>query len=187
MPRPVSMTRALVVGPRDRREETIEALYGLGLLHLVDHHEGHEGIGIGTPLPQASSASEVLVKLRSIAAVLHVEEPSKPSAGEAAEDIREKILSLELNISEEDGARKKTQELLPDLRRRGHGPQLRRRGLGPNGAVRGDGRGPREDLGPFRRRARDGRARGGPARAPAGRHAVPALRDARQALLDPEL
>ena len=118
MPRPVSMTRALVVGPRDRMEETIEALYGLGLLHLVDHHEGHEGIGIGTPLPQASSASEVLVKLRSIAAVLHVEEPSKPSAGEAAEDIREKILSLELNISEEDGARKKTQELLADLQRR---------------------------------------------------------------------
>lgn len=99
-------------------EEMIEALYGLGLLHIVDHHEGHEGIGIGRPLPQSSSASEILVKLRSIAAVLHVEEPAKPSAGEVAEDIREKILSLELNISEEDAARKKIQELLADLKRR---------------------------------------------------------------------
>ena len=118
MLRPVPMTRALVVGPREKMESVIEALYSLRLLHLVDHREGAEGIDIGKPLEHASQASEVLVKLRSIASVLHVDE-AKAAEGEAdVGGLREKILSLELNISEEDAARKKTQALMSDLARR---------------------------------------------------------------------
>ncbi len=115
------MSRALVVGPRDELSKAVDALYDLKLLHIVDHHQGQEDLEIGKPLPAATEASEVLVKLRSIANVLQVEEP-KATAAEAEpkappKDVREKILALELNISEEDASRKKIQGLIADLNR----------------------------------------------------------------------
>src|SRR3972149_132417 len=118
MLRPAPMTRALLVGPRDALEGVIEALYPLKPLHIVDHREGEFGFDIGKPLRQASDASEVLVKLRSIASVLQVEEPKEARPEDVSGDIREKILSLELNISEEDSAKKKPRALLADLSRR---------------------------------------------------------------------
>src|SRR2546427_3724239 len=118
MPRPVPMTRALIVRARENLEATVESLYGLKLVHIVDHREGEEGLEIGRPLPTASEASEILVKLRSIASVLQLEETPPAPTEEVAGDLREKILSLELNISEEDAARKKTQALLQDLNRK---------------------------------------------------------------------
>jgi len=53
------MTRALIVGPRENLEATVESLYGLKLVHIVDHREGEEGLEIGRPLPTASEASEL--------------------------------------------------------------------------------------------------------------------------------
>src|SRR5439155_1450811 len=47
-----------------------------------------------------------------------VEETKPTPTKEVAGDLREKILSLELNISEEDAAKKKTQALLQDLSRK---------------------------------------------------------------------
>src|SRR6267143_5451594 len=118
MPRPVPMTRALIVGPRENLEATVESLYALKLVHIVDHREGEEGLEIGRPLPTASEASEILVKLRSIASVLQLVETKPIPTEEVAGDLREKILSLELNISDEDAAKKKTQALLQDLNRK---------------------------------------------------------------------
>jgi len=113
------MTRALIVGPRDDLEATVNTLYAMKLLHIVDHAPGEEGLEIGKPLSQASQASEILVKLRSIASVLRVSEAAAPVPTEAvAGDIREKILSLELNISEEDATKKKIHALLGDLTRK---------------------------------------------------------------------
>lgn len=116
MLRPAPMARALIVGPRDGLERTVNVLYDLKLLHIVDHVAGHEDLEIGKPLPTATEASEVLVKLRSIANVLQVEEtkttaPLEPVSG----NVRQKILSLELNIAEEDAGRKKVQGLLQEL------------------------------------------------------------------------
>src|SRR3989441_658069 len=118
MPRPVPMTRALIVGPRENLEAMVESLYNLKLVHIVDHREGEEGLEIGRPLPTASEASEILVKLRSIASVLQLEGPKSVPTEEPVGDLREKILSLELNISEEDASKKKTQALLQDLNRK---------------------------------------------------------------------
>ncbi len=119
MLRPAPMARALVVGPRDDLEATVTALYDLRLLHIVDHAAGRDDLGIGKPLPAAANASEVLVKLRSIASVLQVEEPKSTAPLEpVAGDLRDKILALELNISEEDATRKKAQALMQDLNRR---------------------------------------------------------------------
>ncbi len=119
MLRPAPMARALIVGPREDLEATVTALYDLKLLHIVDHTAGHEDLAIGKPLPAATNASEILVKLRSIANVLQVEEPRSTAPLEpVADDLRDKILSLELNISEEDATRKKAQVLLQDLNRK---------------------------------------------------------------------
>ena len=38
------MTRALIVGPRDDLEATVNTLYGLKLLHIVDHPPGAEDL-----------------------------------------------------------------------------------------------------------------------------------------------
>src|SRR6266511_2834687 len=118
MLRPVPMTRALIVGPRDELEATIERLYDLKLLHIVDHKEGEEGLAIGKPLLKASEASEILVKLRSLASVLQIEQAEPAADTGFTGDLRQKILSLELNISEEDASKKKTQALLADLDRK---------------------------------------------------------------------
>jgi V/A-type H+-transporting ATPase subunit I len=116
MLRPAPMARALIVGPRDGLEKTVTVLYDLKLLHIVDHVAGQEDLEIGKPLPKAAEASEVLVKLRSIANVLQVEEPKTTAPLEPVTgDVRGKILSLELNISEEDATRKKVQSLLQEL------------------------------------------------------------------------
>ncbi|TLZ74732.1 MAG: V-type ATP synthase subunit I [Methanobacteriota archaeon] len=118
MLRPVPMTRALIVGPRDELEATIERLYDLKLLHIVDHKEGEEGLEIGKPLLKASEASEILVKLRSLASVLQLEDAEPAAETGLTGDLRQKILSLELNISEEDTSKKKIQSLLADLDRK---------------------------------------------------------------------
>jgi len=113
------MSRALIVGPRDGLESAVNALYDLKLLHIVDHHPGEDDLEIGKPLARAGEASEVLVKLRSVANVLQVEEPKSSAPLEpVVGDVRERILSLELNISEEDATRKKVQGLLQDLARK---------------------------------------------------------------------
>lgn len=116
MLRPAPMVRALIVGPRDALEPVVTALYDLKLLHIVDHTAGQEDLEIGKPLSRATDASEILVKLRSIVNVLQVEEPKgTPQFEPVGDNLREKILALELNISEEDSTRKKVQLLLQDL------------------------------------------------------------------------
>jgi len=113
------MSRALIVGPRDGLESAVNTLYDLKLLHIVDHHPGEDDLEIGKPLARAGEASEVLVKLRSVANVLQVEEPKSSAPLEpVVGNVRERILSLELNISEEDATRKKVQGLLQDLARK---------------------------------------------------------------------
>src|SRR6266511_3999774 len=90
MLRPVPMTRALIVGPRDELEATIERLYDLKLLHIVDHKEGEEGLEIGKPLLKASEASEILVKHRSLASVLQLEEAEPAAETGLTGDLRQR-------------------------------------------------------------------------------------------------
>ncbi len=115
MLKPVPMSQVLVLGPRDELEATINKLYDLKLLHIVDHKAGANGLELGKPLSRASDVSEILVKLRSVSSILEVTE--KPSLGTPVElkDAREQAVSLEINISEADADRKKIQALLSDL------------------------------------------------------------------------
>lgn len=118
MLRPERMTRAVLVGSRDQLEPTIVTLHDLKLVHIVDHRGEDDTFRIGKPLPAAAELSENLVKLRSIASILAVKEPPKEREAVPLDDLRQKILSLELNITEEDAARKKAESLIADLDRR---------------------------------------------------------------------
>ena len=117
MLRPEPMSRVLVVGPRDQMEPAIESLHARRLLHLVDHRGEDEVFSIGKPLPRAAEVSENLIKLRSIANLLKLEEAEPRKGAEGAEDVRERIATLELHIREEDESRKKMEGLVQDLNR----------------------------------------------------------------------
>lgn len=116
--RPERMSRALIVGPREKLSATIDVLHSMQLLHIVDHHGDDAPLPIGKPLPQAADLSDSLVKLRSIASILAVGPVEEETESLKVQDLRERILTLELNIMEEDAARKKIEGLLGDLSRR---------------------------------------------------------------------
>lgn len=116
--KPEPMVRVVVVGPRGDLERVILTLYERRVLHLVDYEPGHdEGFALGSPLVQAAELSETLIKLRSVASVLKVT-PETLAAESVGPDVRDRILTLELNIGEEDEARKRTEALASDLNRR---------------------------------------------------------------------
>ena len=91
---PEQMTRILVVGSKDSLQETIEALYGSESVHLVDFSADEPGFSLGSPLPEASEASQKLLKLRAMERDLEI----KPVKGKEIE-----IVPVEKIVSELDG------------------------------------------------------------------------------------
>jgi V/A-type H+-transporting ATPase subunit I len=71
---PEPMSRILIVGTKDRLPSTIELLYGLENIHMLDFSPDEEGFTLGSPLPEASEASHQLLKLRSMEKDLEVDE-----------------------------------------------------------------------------------------------------------------
>ena len=71
---PEQMTRVLVVGSKDSLQKTIETLYGLESVHLMDFSAEEPGFSLGTPLPIASEASQKLLKLRAMERDLDIQE-----------------------------------------------------------------------------------------------------------------
>ncbi|MCJ2555228.1 MAG: V-type ATP synthase subunit I [Candidatus Thermoplasmatota archaeon] len=114
MLRPKEMARVLIAGPRDRLSSTIEILHEMKALHVVGHVGEDETFGLGQPLPQASEVSESLVKLRSIASILEIEAKPTLPAAEVGSDAEQRILTLEVNIREEEESRKRIDELLAE-------------------------------------------------------------------------
>ncbi|MEE9197284.1 MAG: hypothetical protein V3U45_03995, partial [bacterium] len=114
MLRPKEMARVLIAGPRDLLSPTIEILYDIKALHVVGHLGEDDTFALGKPLPQASKVSESLVKLRSIASILEIEAAPAPGELEAGPDAEQRILTLEVNIREEEDSRKRIDELLED-------------------------------------------------------------------------
>jgi V/A-type H+-transporting ATPase subunit I len=109
------MSRILIVGPKKDLEPTIEALYSLETLHLLDFVEEDETFNIGKPLEKASSASSSLIKLRSICSVLELDESQARKGAPVTGEIEGKITSLELQISDEDNARKQIESRLSNI------------------------------------------------------------------------
>ena len=115
MLRPEEMTRAVVVGSMDSLDATIECLYELGIMHLIDFTKQDEEFKLGQPLPRASDSSQKLLKLRSMIRTLNIEE-HEPSAKLHVKDIDKKIehalVTLDVNTSSKAEARQKIQSLI---------------------------------------------------------------------------
>jgi len=115
MLRPEEMTRAVVVGSIDSLDATIDCLYELGVLHLIDFTSQDEDFKIGQPLPKASGASQKLLKLRAMIRSLEIEK-HKPSDRMPVSDINKRLeqafVTLDLNTSSKAEARQKIQNLI---------------------------------------------------------------------------
>ncbi len=118
MLKPKEMVRVLIVGPRDFLPSTIGLLYDLQVLHIVDFEEADETFEMGQPLDTASEVSETLLRLRSIAGVLDLEASNITDREEVGPDAAQKLMTLDLNIREEDETRKGIEARLADLRPR---------------------------------------------------------------------
>jgi len=62
---PEPMSKILVVGTKRRLPDTIDLLYSLENVHVIDFTAGQDDFSLGAPLPEASDASHKLLKLRS--------------------------------------------------------------------------------------------------------------------------
>jgi V/A-type H+-transporting ATPase subunit I len=115
MLRPEEMTRAVVVGSIESLDVTIECLYELGILHLIDFTKQDEEFKLGQPLPKASDASQKLLKLRSMIRALEIEE-HRPEEKLPLKDIKRKLeqamVTLDLNTSSKAEAKQKILSLI---------------------------------------------------------------------------
>src|SRR4030042_263236 len=114
MLRPEKMTRAVVVGSIESLDVTIECLYELGVLHLIDFTKQDEEFKIGQPLPKASGSSQKLLKLRSMIRSLSLEE-HRPLEKMPISDINlrmeQALVTLDLNTANKAEAKQKIQVL----------------------------------------------------------------------------
>ena len=93
---PESMSRVVIVGNRARLDETVQALFKMGVVHLIDYtNDSDEGFTIGAPLPYSSEASERLLKIRAAEKDLSIR-PKKVKTQETFADIEAKISSGEV-------------------------------------------------------------------------------------------
>jgi V/A-type H+-transporting ATPase subunit I len=117
MLRPEEMTRAVVVGSVESLDVTIECLYELGVLHLIDFTEQDEEFKIGQPLPNASDASQKLLKLRAMIRALSID-AHRPAEKMGTKEIRktldQALITLDLNTSKKAEAKQKVQALIRD-------------------------------------------------------------------------
>jgi V/A-type H+-transporting ATPase subunit I len=85
------MVRVLVVGSKDLLEKTVDLLYQMECVHLIDFPSDEKGFTLGSPLPAASDASQKLLKLRAMQKDLGIEEVKE------IERIRTDVLARELD------------------------------------------------------------------------------------------
>jgi len=115
MLRPEEMTRAVVVGSIESLDATIECLYELGVLHLIDFTKQDDEFRLGQPLPRASDSSQKLLKLRAMMRALEIEKHT-PKEKLHVKDITNKLeqamVTLDLNISSKADAKQKIQSMI---------------------------------------------------------------------------
>ncbi len=98
---PESMSRIVIVGGKDRLEETVNALFKIGAVHLIDYtNDSDEGLSIGKPLDFSPQASERLLKVRSAAKDLGINAAKADFEPMSLDDIKARISAGEVEAVE---------------------------------------------------------------------------------------
>ncbi|MFP4169497.1 MAG: V-type ATP synthase subunit I [Methanomassiliicoccales archaeon] len=112
------MTKILIVGANDRLRETIDLLYELENVHLVDFSSEEEEMGLGSPLEGASEVSQKLLKLRAVHRDLEIKEDEVEGTvpvDEIDKNFEEALATLELETSGVADSKSNIQHSLGDL------------------------------------------------------------------------
>ena len=116
---PEQMNRVLIVGSKEDLKKTIDVLYESEAVHLVDFPADEQGFSLGAPLPEASVASQKLIKLRALEKDLELtEESCEKKAVEICKvraDCDITVAELETNLRAVVDKRAKTQTRLNEI------------------------------------------------------------------------
>lgn len=103
MLKPEPMRRVLIVVPRADARTLIETLHDRKVAQIVEHRKGHDELDIGRPLPEGSSASERIVRLRALLRQLGAEE-HQPARALPVRDIESRLDPALARLEVEVGA-----------------------------------------------------------------------------------
>jgi V/A-type H+-transporting ATPase subunit I len=116
------MTRVLIVASKDHLRRVIQELYTHRVFHIQDFVEGkeEEELIIGSPLQEASTASEKLVKIRSLESTFGVragdlEPKEKKSVAKLRSAIDTDLISLETEVDETLSRMSRADGMLRDI------------------------------------------------------------------------
>lgn len=115
---PEQMSKIIIVGSKDRLKKTIDILYTLENVHLIDFKPSKD-IGIGSPLPEASQTSKKLLKLRGVEKDLEVDEREvdrKVAVEKIERDLEAALTTLEMETSGVVDSKNKIQHRISELR-----------------------------------------------------------------------
>ena len=100
---PESMSRVVIVGSKPRLEETVDALFEMGIVHLIDYtNDSDEGFAIGAPLPYSPKASERLLKIRAVEKDLGIKARKAKTPSMVLSDVKAEISSGNVEAVEKD-------------------------------------------------------------------------------------
>ena len=100
---PESMSRIVIVGSKSKLDETVDALFKIGIVHLIDYtNDSDEGLTIGAPLPYSAKASERLLKLRAAEKDLNINVNKAEIESISLADIKAQISSGGVENVEKD-------------------------------------------------------------------------------------
>ena len=100
---PESMSRIVIVGSKSKLDETVNALFKIGIVHLIDYtNDSDEGLTIGAPLPYSAKASERLLKLRAAEKDLNINVNKAEIESISLADIKAQISSGGVENVEKD-------------------------------------------------------------------------------------
>jgi len=86
---PKKMSKVLIVGNKEKLQDTINALYDLKIIHIIDYNEKEEGFERGKPSKMSSLFSEYILSLRALKDILHL------SSEETGHEIKDIEFSIE--------------------------------------------------------------------------------------------
>ncbi|MBQ2762133.1 MAG: V-type ATP synthase subunit I [Candidatus Methanomethylophilaceae archaeon] len=97
------MSRIVIVGSKSKLDETVDALFKIGIVHLIDYtNDSDEGLTIGAPLPYSAKASERLLKLRAAEKDLNINVNKAEIESISLADIKAQISSGGVENVEKD-------------------------------------------------------------------------------------